>query len=464
MRTILVVAAIALGVIALLLGAGYVATLPATLKVAVPNHDNASRRMFEAASEHFRAQKMQVRLRVVNASDGNAALAALEKGDVDLVVARAEEVMRSKAQSLLILRQEAAVIIAPKTGKVKKFADIIGANVGVVREGPASAGAFAALMSYYALDPSKIRPQILARGDIGTALRDKKVDVAIIIGEPASKSVADAVGDAARNVKGGIKFLEIEAAEAIARRVPELESVEFKQGIFGGAPPLPSESVTSIGSTVRLVASERLTDERGSDLLRQLLAARQTLGAVVPSARRIKVPDDDESVVFVKHSAVVAYGDGEVKTFFDRYGDWVYMLLFLGSGVGSAFAGAFGWLNSQRRQRTLEKANEIGRLAEAASTAASLQELDAVEAQVNEIFAFALAEAVREKLDESNIATFQLALSQAQGRIERRRLALQPAPAPAAAAETAPVTAGEPTEAGQLITFKPVVAVNPNAS
>jgi hypothetical protein len=137
---------------------------------------------------------------------------------------------------------------------------------------------------------------------------------------------------------------------------------------------------------------------------------------------------------------VVAYGDGEIKTFFDRYGDWLYMLLFLGSGVGSACAGAFGWINTQRRARTLAKANEIARLAEAAGGAQNLEELDSIERQVNEIFAFALAEAVREKLDESNIATFQLALSQAQGRIERRRLAL--------------LSAAAPAEAGQLISFK----------
>ena len=120
LRTILTVCAVALGVVAVALGAGYVVSLPVTLKLAVPNYDTASRKLFEAAAEQFRAQRQPLRLEIVSASNPATALAAVEQGRADLAVARAEEVLRAKVQTALIVRQEAAVIMAAKNSKVKE--------------------------------------------------------------------------------------------------------------------------------------------------------------------------------------------------------------------------------------------------------------------------------------------------------------------------------------------------------
>ena len=445
MRKFLLTATAALGGVALALAAGYVLSLPVTLKLQVPAHDTASRKLFEAAADHFKAKRLPIRLEVSQAPSSAAALAALEKGDADLAVARAEDLIKTKAQSVLILRQEGAVILAPKAGKVKKFSDIVGATIGVVREGPANAAAFQAIVSYYAIDPTKLKPVPLQAADVSPALRDKKIDALIIVGSPTSKYVADVVLDASRSTRGGIKVLEIEAAEAIAKRVPELDSIEIKQGLFGGTPPLPTEEVETVGYTIRLAASDRLSDDRAADLIHQMINARQNLGAVAPGAAQIKMPDTDDETTFVIHPGVMNYGTGELKTFFDRYGDWLYIGLFLASGVGSAFAGAFSWFGSRRRARTMARVHEIETLADAATGAPSSEALDDIEKQMQAIFAFALDQAIHEKLDEANLNTFKFALDEARNRIERRRVML-------AAAPDAP--------SGQLVSFK----ANPQAS
>ena len=74
-------------------------SLPVTLKLQVPAHDTASRKLFEAAADHFKAKRLPIRLEVSQAPSSAAALAALEKGDADLAVARAEDLIKTKAQS-----------------------------------------------------------------------------------------------------------------------------------------------------------------------------------------------------------------------------------------------------------------------------------------------------------------------------------------------------------------------------
>ena len=58
---------------------------------------------------------------------------------------------------------------------------------------------------------------------------------------------------------------------------------------------------------------------------------------------------------------MLSYGDGEQKTFFDRYNDWIYIALLLASGIGSAFAGLFGWFDTKRRRRAMSRVFEIER-------------------------------------------------------------------------------------------------------
>jgi TRAP-type uncharacterized transport system substrate-binding protein len=421
MRSILIACAVALGVVAVALGAGYVIGLPVTLKLAVPTNDTASRKLLETAAEQFRSQRRPLRLEIVPAADPAAALAAVEQGHADLAVARAEEVLRAKVQTALIIRQEAAVIMTAKTSKVKKFADIVGANVGIVREGPANSSAFKAVLDYYALDPGKLKVTPLAPGDVATAFRAGRVDVLIVVGNPTSKAVADVVADAQGNAKGGIRFLAVDAAEAIAKRVPELDSIEFKQGIFGGRPPQPPEEIAGVGYSIRLVASERMSDDRMSDLLRQLLAIRQSLGAALPGAGLVKLPSKDDDSTFVIHPGVLTYGDGEQKTFFDRYNDWIYIAMMVASGIGSATAGLFGWLDTKRRRRTMSSVFEIERLIESVKAAETGTALDALAQQVDGLFGQALRQAVDGTLDHAGLETFKLALNEARSRIDRRR-------------------------------------------
>jgi hypothetical protein len=163
----------------------------------------------------------------------------------------------------------------------------------------------------------------------------------------------------------------------------------------------------------------------------------------------IKLPstDADEAGAFVLHPGVLSYGDGEVKTFFDKYGDWFYLGLFLASGLGSAGAALVSSINAQRRRKLMSRVFEIEGLIARADAAQSPEELAEIERSMGEIFQTALKQAVHGDLDEAGIKTFEMALAEARNRIERRRQALAPIPAPPLPAQPA---AGEPA---QLIPF-----------
>jgi TRAP-type uncharacterized transport system substrate-binding protein len=422
LRNILTIPGIVLAVVAAVIAASYFIMEPSTVRVAVPADNPTDQRLMRAAAETFDAQRAAVRLKLVPAADAKEATAALEAGRADLAVLRSDMTELSQAQAVMIVRREAAIILAPKSGKVQKITDLAQANVGVVAV-EKNAGLLAQVLEFYKLAYDGRKQIALAPDEVAAALQQKRVDAVLVVGAPTSRLVSDVVSEAARGARE-LVFVPVEEARAIARRAPALEEVEVEKGAFGGGPPRPAEDLTTIGYAIRLVAAPRLDQDTVADLTRQLVAARQNLSATVPAAGLMETPDTDDNNSFVIHPGVKAYVDGDRNTLFDRYGDWLYFILFAASGLGSAVAVTFGWFQTQRRNEALASILKIEHVLDAVRGAKSEAELAELERQADDIFRIALAKAAGGELGDTQILTFEMAMQDARMRMAAQRLAL----------------------------------------
>ena len=428
MRWGLAAFALVLALAALAFAGAYYVSQPTTFRVAVSTSDSQSRALMEAAAGILDGTKASVRLRVT-ASDGP--LAALEKGETDFAVARSVEIMKAQAQTVLVLRQDAAVIMVPKPSKISTLPDLVSANIGVVRESYMNGGGLAAVMGYYGVDITKLKLTPLAANEVAAAVRDKKVNALVIAGNLRAKSTAEAVADAARSFKGGARFLDIEAADAIAKRVPDIESIEVDKGLFGGYPPLPDDSVNTVGVSVRLVADARLANDRVSDFLSAIAMIKQQLIARVSGAGGLAIPDPDDESAFVLHQGVRTYNKGEVVGLLDKYSDQIYVGGLLASALGSLFAGAFSMIENRRRRKSIGEVMEIERVLEAVEGARSEAELAGLAERADEVFRATLHKAMEGKIEPATIAAFEMAYRDLRERIAAKRAGGLEKPGPA---------------------------------
>ena len=420
LRSILTIPGIVLAVTAAAIAATYFIMEPTTVRVAVPADDPMDQRLMRAAAETFDTQRAAVRLKLVAAADAKEASAALETGHADLAVLRSD--MTEQGQAVMIIRREAAIIVAPKSGKVQKITDLAQANVGVVN-GDRNAGLLAQLLEFYKLPYDGRRQIALGVDEIAAALQQKKVDAVLVVGAPTSRHVSDVVAQATRGARE-LTFVAIDEAKAIAKRVPALEAVDVEKGTFGGGPPRPADDLTTVGYGIRLMAAPRLDNDTVADLTRQLVAVRQHLSAAVPAAGLMETPDTDDNTSFVIHPGVKSYVDGDRTTLFDRYGDWLYLLLFAGSGLGSMIAVTFGWFQTQRRNEALSSILKIEMVLDQIRGAKSEAELNELERQADDIFRIALGKAASGELGDTQILTFEMAMQDARLRIAAQRAAL----------------------------------------
>ena len=223
MRAFLTAFAIVLAVLAAAVGVVYFAWRAEEFKIAIPAANTIDHRVFNLAAETLRSQRAPVRLDVVTVETPNAALEALEAGKVKLAVVRSDAAMQGRAHTVLIMRREAAVLIAAKTGKLQKVTDLPNAMIGVTRDGSLDGSLLWPVLDYYGIPRDKAKNIQVPADEVANALRQKKIDAIIVVGSIFSKQMSDAVNDAARGVKGAINFIDIEEADAIAKRIPALE-------------------------------------------------------------------------------------------------------------------------------------------------------------------------------------------------------------------------------------------------
>jgi TRAP-type uncharacterized transport system substrate-binding protein len=318
--------------------------------------------------------------------------------------------------------------------KIEKIEDLAGKRLAVIGRSGSNVNLLNIILRQYGIPLEKVQVVQLETTDVGPAIRDSKVDAIMSVGPVGSRITADAVA-AISHEKEPPTFLAIDASEAIVQRNPVYESIEIPAGAFGGAPQRPPEAVETIGFSHYIVARKTLDETTVGDLARLLFTARQTLAGDIPSIGKIEAPDTDKDAAVAVHPGAAAYIDGEQKTFFDRYNDWIYYGLMIFSFFGSAMAWLINYskTNNEKAAQPWGGLDRLLELMRMARTATEVAALDQLQAEADEILVATMRDVEAGAVDQPKLQAFTVMLDQARLAIAERREGLAESPPVAAA-------------------------------
>lgn len=219
-------------------------------------------------------------------------------------------------------------------------------------------------------------------------------------------------------------MLKIGASEAIAARHLIYESAEIKAGILGGQSPLPEQAVETISFKHYIVGHRALPEDTVAEFTRLLFAARQALGSEYPVLAKIEKPDTDRDAAVPAHPGAAAFLDNNQKTFFDKYSDYLYFGLMLLSGLGSGVAWLASYFRADDRVKRLRALDRLLDIVKAAREAETVEELIKLREEADAVLGRTIRQVKVNKLDESALMAFSLALDPAQLAISDRRSVL----------------------------------------
>lgn len=413
-----------LGMVAVSAVLFYVATQPTTLKIAVGPPGSQNYRLIAVLAQLLSREKADVRLKLVPTEGSTTSAAAFESGGADLAVLRSDVATPLEGLGVVDLRREVVMLLAaPGTG-VTSISDLKGKEVGIVSAVALNVALMRNLLAYYGTVANEVQLRPLDGESAGTELASGAVAAIMSVGVPTGRDAAKLDSRITEALGRPPLYIPVTEAPAIAARNPALEASQIVRGVFRGAPPHPPESIATIALTHRLIANKGVDEGVIASLTQQIFALRVAIEAAEPGASQLATPDSERAGALALHPGASAYYEGNVKSFFDRYGDAFYIGVMALSIGGSGLAAVFSYANARRPEPYHETIDRLLELLGDARKAETLADLDVADRQADEIFADALRHIAAKDFDHQQITTFALTLDQVRHVISEQRVRL----------------------------------------
>lgn len=386
----------------------YVYLSPIVLRLAAAPVGGEAATFFATLARISEAEKLRVRIVLAPLNNLAETSAAIDAGDVDLAVARADYRLPATGLAVATLHENIAILAvcnplpaqpaparrgsaqnaAVRPAVIRSFADLRGHRIGVLGRGPANRALFGTLAAYHGLANGEVTVVPLTEvAEVAAQARAGAIE-GVFLAPPRGDQLIGAVLAAMTcPADRSLAIVPLTEGSVFQARNRIFSSVEIVAGEFVANPTLPSEAMSTLAFASILVARRGLSSDVVEEFTKQLFTLRHGLMSQYPAAARLEPLPTDRGSAFTLHPGAAAYYDGETKSFFERYETLIYILLFGFSGILSGLVWIWRSLFPTRRLLVHEEHHAFEALIARARQAASQEELDALVAEMDALLA-----------------------------------------------------------------------------
>ncbi|MGY2048613.1 TAXI family TRAP transporter solute-binding subunit [Methylobacterium sp. JK268] len=430
-----------LAVTIVLVAAGALAlflTRATTLTVAVAPSGGTEPVLLRAYAEALKHQRTGVHLKILAFDGVKESAQALQDGRADLAVVRPDILMPGNGLTLAILREQALLVAVPEPSPVKAITDLGRRRLGILAARISDGALIRAVLEQAGLVPGEAAPAVadaaravtlvpIEESEIAAAIAGKRIDALVLLTTPTTPAASRILGlvrGAARNRK--MRLLGVEDGDGFTLRHPQYQTVTVAEGLFGGQPKLPEDDLATVGTSYRLVARESLSRPLAAEVTQHLFELRSRLAETTPAANAVAAPSYDSTAAATSarlpiHLGAIDYFEREQQSVIERYETWIYLVAFLGGGLGSTFA----WLRQRwrrlRRERVEVATRRLLHIRTAARRTTERDALDAMAAEIDDLAGNIARYALNRPTEALTMMAATIAIDAARSTVRRAR-------------------------------------------
>jgi hypothetical protein len=139
-------------------------------------------------------------------------------------------------------------------------------------------------------------------------------------------------------------LIPIESAAAIAEAERAFESFDVPKGTLRGSPPVPEDDLTTLRTSLYLIANKKLGTDLVTRLTQAIMSVRRDLLREQPIFAQITAPSTDQDAYLPLHPGAAAVYNSTTQSFMDEYGNWIYLTPMILGGLATVLAAAWKFL------------------------------------------------------------------------------------------------------------------------
>ena len=382
--------------------------------------------MFAVKLQKLLVQNMStVRVNVVTRAGNAQAVAELGKNGVDLAVLRTDAKIPAGARAVALLERDLLLRIEPKGSKSKSISDLRGKKIAVLGEDGVNEALIRGVLDLYEINgPGLHLVTVPPASPIDKLLAPGNYNSVMVIEAQSRLTGVKYYEDLARQ-SGGFTLGTLAEAKAIARKISGLQSETIDAGLISSNPRIPDEDADTLALDHLLVARGKLSDAMVVELARNIFENKSDLALPALFATHIEPPSIEKDAYVAAHGGVIQYVDNDVKTFLDRYSDWIYLSMYVASIVGSLGFTFFAAVTRITPKHAHEFAEEYLTLADKIRGAGSEPELNEIEVELRENLRAAVRGLKSGSVSPRGLDAFRLCYDHAREAIADRRALLR---------------------------------------
>jgi TRAP-type uncharacterized transport system substrate-binding protein len=396
---------------------------PITLTLAVGSIDGEAAQAMSAIANQLASESAPVRLNVIDAGTVVEAGKQFAAGKVDLAAVRGDVGDLSQAQAIVVLSHLTVLLIAPPGSSIDSIDKLKGRTVGVLG-GEASAKIVDVLNNTYDLARNKTIFKNLTLQDARQAVQSKQVSALLVVIPLTQKYLTLAKGFFPQGTKATPVLIPIESAAAIAEANRAYESFDVPKGTLRGAPPVPDDDLTTLQTSIYLVAKKSLNADVVTSLTQSILKARRELLGDNPLFAQITAPSIDADAYLPVHPGAFAVYNGTTRSFMDEYSDYIYLTPMILGGIASVLAAAWKFLGIGQPKFREGPLDTLYNLARRIRGVNSEDELSNIEDEIENILKAESRKAEAGDEDAVDAATLNVVVHRLENLIHDRRAPL----------------------------------------
>jgi len=357
---------------------------PVPLTVAVGSADGEAAKAMQAIASQLTSDGAPLRLKIIDTGTAVEAGKQFAAGKVDLAVVRGDVGDLSQAQAIVVLAPMTALLIAPPGSSIDSIDKLKGRTVGVLG-GEANAKIVDVLSNAFDLARGKTVFKDLSLQDARQAVQSKQVSALLVVIPLTEKYLSLAKGLFPQGGKTAPVLIPIDSAAAIAETNRAYESFDVPKGTLRGSPPAPDDDVTTLRTSLYLVARKSLNADVAGNLAQDILKVRRELLRENPLFAQITAPNTDADSYLPVHPGALAFYNGTQQSFIDEYSNYIYIGPMILGAIASVLAAAWKFLGigqPEFRQGTLDT---LYGLARRIRVVESESELSAIEEEIDNL-------------------------------------------------------------------------------
>jgi len=389
-----------------------------TFAVGAPNSEEAQ---FAAKlATVLKNTHSRLRLKILPSADNAKAVAQFDRREADLAIVRTDAKVPPRARALAILDHDFILLLSPGNKKIKSFDDLRKQKkIAVLADGDNSASYVKGIFELADNPDVASRVQIAPPGATLDKLFASGFGAVIVVAH-ASKVMKDKSYEQYAK-KGGFTLNAIEAAKALARKIPGITAETIETGMLSSSPALPDDDLDTIGIEWLLVAQSRISTTTAADLARIVYENKSELALDDGFASKIEPAETDKDAFVIAHPGAAEYINDDTKSFMDKYSDMMYLGAAALSVIGSIFAAIYTKITRIAPEKASELSTAILDIGERIEHAHSLDQLECLQDELEAILRGAVVGLRDGTISTDGLDTFKLGYEFVRGEIELRR-------------------------------------------